>query len=387
MNIRVAGTGHTPFGTSKKEIGELMLEAVEEALSQANAKADDVDTIFIANFSSSFAGQSHLPALLASKLKTNAEIVRVESACASGGLAVKEAVVALSSGLYKTALVVGVEKMNASTISEVTGILASAASPDEIIHGATFPSLYALIARQHFAKYGTTEEHLAMVSAKNHQNARKNILAQFKKDIKVEDVLKSKMVASPLKLLDCSPITDGAAAVFLCNQEVADKFTSKEYPSVDIIGIGHSSDSISLLDRKDLTVMPAVVKAALKAYAMGSISPQQIDVAELHDCFTIAEIVEMEDLGLCNKGQATAMITEGKTAIDGMLPINPSGGLKAKGHPVGATGVSQVVEITKQLQGRCGERQVRKAETGLCCNVGGSGATAVVTILKRGMER
>ena len=380
MKIGLVGTGHTKFGKLEQNIEELMLEAVNLALKNANTTIDKIDIIYIANLSSSFSHQCHLPAVLASKLGINKEIVRVESACASGGLAVKEAVLAILSGQYKTALVVGVEKMSETPIDEVTSILASAASQTEIQHGATFPSLFALMAQRHFYKYKSNETDLARIAVKNHHNAFLNPLAHFHKEVSVEDVLNSRPIASPLKLLDCSAVSDGAAAVILCNENDTSEFTKSP---VFLIGLGHNTDSIGLYDRKDLTTIPSVLAAAKKAYASCGLKPKDIDVAELHDCFTIAELIEMEDLGFCGKGEAGKIIKRGDTGLQGRLPINPSGGLKAKGHPIGATGVSQVVEIVKQLKGECGKRQAKKADIGLCCNIGGSGATAVISILSR----
>ncbi|MCX6809661.1 MAG: thiolase domain-containing protein [Candidatus Berkelbacteria bacterium] len=380
MKIGIVGTGHTKFGKSEQNIEELMLEATNQALLSAKTDIEKIDVIYVANLSSSFSHQCHLPAVLASALRVNKEIIRVESACASGGLAIKEAAIAIASGLYKTALVVGVEKMTETPIDETTAILASAASQTEIRHGATFPSLFALMAQRHFYKYHTTEKDLAQIALKNHHNAFLNPLAHFHKEVTVDDVLKSRVIASPLKLLDCSAISDGAAAVVMCSEETAPYFKSEP---IYLIGIGHNTDFIGIYDREDLTQIPSVKKAAQKAYLMSGKFPKDIDVAELHDCFTIAELIEMEDLGFCDKGKAAEMIAKGETQLVGKLPINPSGGLKAKGHPIGATGVSQVVEIVKQLQGTCGKRQAKKADIGLTCNVGGSGATAIVNILSR----
>jgi acetyl-CoA C-acetyltransferase len=380
MKIGIVGTGHTKFGKLTQNIEQLMLEATNQALKSAKIDIDKIDVIYIANLSSSFSHQCHLPAVLATLLGVNKEIVRVESACASGSLAIKEAAIAITSGLYKTALVLGVEKMTETPIEATTGILASAASQAEISHGATFPSLFALIAQRHFYKYGTTEKDLARIAVKNHHNAFLNSLAHFRKEITIEAVLNSRAIASPLKLLDCSAVSDGASAIIMSSEELTPSFKSD--PAY-LIGIGHNTDSIGLYDRQDLTKIPSVIKAAKKAYAMSGTTAKDIDVAELHDCFTIAELVEMEDLGFCDKGKASQMIAKGETEITGRLPINPSGGLKAKGHPIGATGVSQVVEIVKQLHGDCGQRQAKKADIGLACNVGGSGATAVVSILSR----
>ena len=373
MKIVVQGVGHTKFGATEQSVGQLMKEAALQALEDAGVGIHDIDTAYVANLSSSFGNQCHLPAVLASELGLRKGVTRVESACASGGVAIKEAVQAIVSGMYNTVLVVGVEKMMSTPIEHTTKILASAAGGDEIQHGATFPSLYGLMAQRHFHTYGTTQQHLAKISVKNHKNAMANPLAQFHKPITEEDVFNSRVIADPIKLLDCSPISDGAAAVILTRGE----------EGVALYGLGHSTCPISLAERADLTIMPAVVEAGREAYAKSGISPSEIDFAEVHDCFTIAELIQTEDLGFCEKGQGGMMIETGQTALGGRIPINPSGGLKAKGHPIGATGVSQVVEIVKQLRGQAGERQVENARVGLACNIGGSGATAVVSIWRK----
>lgn len=378
MKISVLGTGHTKFGRSSRDIGDLMAEVCIQALENSNL--DQIDAIYISNFSSNFTGQCHLPSVLASKLGISKEITRVESACASGGLALKEASVAILSGLYDRVLIVGVEKMLEVETEKAISTLAMAASKSERQHGATFPALFALMAKYHFREYGTTEEHLAKISVKNHKNALKNPLAQFHKEITVDDVLSSKNVASPLKILDCSPLSDGASAVLLSNSEIDSK--NVETP-VQLIGIGHDVEAIELYNRKNIATMPAVLRASKKAYKMCNLKPENVDVAEVHDCFTIAELIEIEDLGFCKKGQGKEMVDSGMTEVDGVIPINPSGGLKGKGHPVGATGISQVVEIVKQLRGDAGMRQVNNASVGLCCNIGGSGSTAIVSIFSR----
>jgi len=380
MDIGIVGIGHTKFGVTKEGIKELMMQACLHALEDADISFDMVDAVYISNFSSSFHSQCHLPAVLSSAFGVNKEIVRVESACSSGGLALKEAVIGILSGQYKIVLVVGVEKMSEASTSETIAILSRAAGRVEQKHGATFASLFALMAQRHFYEYGTTEAHLASVAVKNHKNARSNPYSHFHYKITIEDVLASSVIASPLKLLDCSPISDGAAAVILCDKYMAASFKS---PPVSLIGIGHETAPIDLYDRKILTSLPAVVGAAKKAYGMCGLTPRDIDVAEVHDCFTIAEMIQMEDLGFCERGMSKKLLEEGTTEINGEIPINPSGGLKAKGHPIGATGVSQVVEIVKQLRGEAGERQVSDPHTGLCCNIGGSGASAVVSIFRR----
>jgi len=378
MNVNVIATGHTKFGKDPRDIGDIMVDACNQALTTISIK--EIDAIYIANFSSSFSNQCHLPAVLASKLNIHTEITRVESACASGGLAIKEASIAIRSGIYDKILVVGAEKMTSMLSGHTNGIIARAADQEEINHGTTFPGLYALMAKRHFFEYGTNEEHLAKIAVKNHKNALKNPNAQFHKKISIDDVLTSANVASPLKKYDCSPISDGAAALVMCSSKTAKKYSDSP---IKLIGIGHDVGGIELYKRKEITKMPSVVNAAKKAFNMAKVTAKDIDVAELHDCFTIAELIEMEDIGFCKKGNGKQMIENGATEIDGTIPINPCGGLKAKGHPLGATGVSQAVEIVKQLQSEAKERQIATADIGLCCNVGGSGGSAVISIFSR----
>jgi acetyl-CoA C-acetyltransferase len=379
MNICINGTSHTRFGTTNEGIGELAARCCTRLLDDTNLSIDEVGSIYISNFSSHFCAQCHLPALLTSELGVTKESTRVEAACASGGAALKQASIALSSGLYDAIVVVGVEKMSARS-QDATSILSYAGSEEERRHGVTFPGLFALMARSHFHEFGTSEVDIAKVAVKNHRNALSNPNAQFHKSITVDDVLNSRVIASPLKLLDCSPITDGAAAVLLSSEEVARRLTDTP---VYLTAIAQVSDHLSLKNRETLTSMPAVIKAAEQAFDVSGLTPQDVDVAELHDCFTIAELIEMEDIGFCERGAARELINEGATEIDGEIPVNPSGGLKARGHPVGATGIAQIVEIVRQLRGEAAQRQVPDAEIGLCCNVGGAGGTAVVSVLSR----
>lgn len=372
MKIGVVSSGHTKFGKLNEDIGELMYTACKQAIENINIGTDKIDAIYISNFSSSFSGQSHLSSLLASKLSVNKEITRVESACASGGLAIKEATLAILSGLYDTVLVVGVEKMSSKPAEDAISVLATSGSEFERQHGATFPSLYALVAQRYCFEYKVEQKYLAKIAVKNHRNAIDNPLAQFHKKITINEVLNSPVIASPLKLLDCSPLSDGAAAVILCRQDRTAEFTDDP---VFLVGIGHDTETINFYQRSDLATMPTVVNASAKAFEMANVKPADIDVAEVHDCFTIAELLQLEDLGFCRKGKA-------KDIID-TFPINPDGGLKAKGHPIGATGVSQVVEIFHQLRREAGRRQVKNAKTGLCCNIGGVGSSCVVSIFSR----
>jgi acetyl-CoA acetyltransferase len=278
-------------------------------------------------------------------------------------------------------MVGGVEKMTHRATAEVTEYLAMASDyPFEQWHGMTFPGLYALMATAHMHDYGTTERQLAMVAVKNHYHGSLNPKAQMQKEITLEAALSSRVVAWPLKLYDCSLITDGASCLILTKPELAGKFTDM---SVNIIGSGQASDTIGLHERKSFTSLEAAKVAAKKAYEMAGVKPEDIDAAEVHDCFTIAELIAYEDLDFCKPGEGGQLIEKGETRLGGRIPVNTSGGLKAKGHPVGATGTGQGYEIYLQLTGQAERRQVKDAEIALTHNVGGSGATATVHIYRR----
>jgi len=281
--------------------------------------------------------------------------------------------------MYDLVLVGGVEKMTSQTTPKVTEILAGAGDmAGEGRAGATFPALFAMIARRHMHQYGTTREQLAAVAVKNHSNGAKNPQAHMRKVITMEQALNGKPIADPLTVYDCSLVSDGAAAVLICPLERAYEFTGKP---VRVRGIAQTSDHVALDEKDDITTFRAVKEAAHKAYKMAGVTAAGIQFAELHDCFTIAEIVAMEDLGFVEKGAGGPYVLEGKTCLHGERPINTSGGLKSKGHPVGATGVAQICDVVLQIRGDAGERQIARHDLGLTENLGGSGATAVVTIL------
>ncbi len=382
--VVVLGVGLTKFGEHwNRGFRELAIEAGVKAIEDAGIAGKDLDAMYIGNMSGGrFIGQEHLASLISGELGLNIPSTRVEAACASGGLAVRQAYLSILSGKHDVVLVGGVEKMTDILTPDVTTTLAGAADQEwEGYYGATFPGLYALMARRHMHEYGTTREQLALVAVKNHENATKNPIAQYPYKISVEDVLNSTPVAEPLNLLDCSPITDGAAALILCSEDFAKKMSDK---LVYIRGSGHATDMLALHARDSLVEIKATKLAAKMAYDEAGIKPKDVDLAEVHDCFTIAEILATEDLGFVEKGKGGRFVESGETRLDGSLPINTSGGLKACGHPVGATGVKQICEIVLQLRGEAGERQVKDAKIGLAHNVGGSGATAVVHILERG---
>jgi acetyl-CoA C-acetyltransferase len=383
--VAVIGVGQTKFGELwDVSFRQMMLEAGVRALEDAGIDGAHIDALYVGNMSGGqFIKQEHIASLIAD----HAGLVplpstRVEGACASGGLALRQAFISVASGIHDFVVAAGIEKMTDVLSEQATGALATAADQEwEVYAGATFPGLYALMARRHMYEFGTTEEEMAMVAVKNHHNACLNPCAQYHTEVTVEAVLRSPPVALPLKLLDCSPVTDGAACVVLAPAEEARKYTDTP---VIIEGSGQASDTISLHSRSSLTTLKATVEAARIAYRMAGIEPKDVNLAEVHDCFTIAEIMAIEDLGFCRKGEGGKLTREGATQIGGSIPINTSGGLKGKGHPVGATGIAQAIEVVQQLRGEAGKRQVNGATVGLTHNVGGSGGTAVVHIFRRG---
>lgn len=381
-DVVVIGIGISKFG----ELWEHSLRAIwaQAALSALeDAGIDKIDSFYVGCMSGGlFSGQEHLASALAEEIGLcPTPGVRVESACASGGLAFRQGFIEVASGMSDLVLVSGVEKMTDVGGDEATYALSTAADMDyEAYHGITFPGLYAMIAHAHMHAFGTTREQMAQVAVKNHANGSLNPHAQYPFPVTLDQVLNSVKVADPLRILDCSPITDGAAAVILCPLDRAKEFTKK--PIVKITGSGHATDTISLHSRADLTWFGATEAAAKKAYAMAGIGPKDIDFAEVHDCFTIAEICVMEALGFVDRGQGGPAVASGMTALDGKRPINTSGGLKSKGHPVGASGVAQIVELVTQLRGDAGKRSVKKATRGLAQNMGGSCGSAVVHILE-----
>ncbi|MFH1285358.1 MAG: thiolase domain-containing protein [Candidatus Micrarchaeota archaeon] len=382
--VAIVGVGMTKFGEHwERGFRDLITEAGVKALQDSNMKGEDIDALYGGTMAAGrLIGQEHITALIADYMGLNPiPATRVEAACASGGLALRTGYMAVASGIHDNVVVGGVEKMTDVSVSEAVSALGGAGDQEwELFMGATFPGLYAFMARRHMHEFGTTEEQLAHVSVKNHANAAKNPHAQFQGEITVEDVMGSKVVASPLKLLDCSPISDGAAAVILAPLENARKYTDTP---IEIVASSQASDTIALHSRKSATRLDAAILAAKKAYEYAKITPKDVSVAEVHDCFTIAEIMATEDLGFFEKGKGGKAAEDGETALNSKISINTSGGLKGCGHPVGATGVKQAVEVTWQLRGQADKRQVKGAEIGLTHNVGGSGATCVVHIMKR----
>ncbi len=379
--VAIIGTGMIKWGELwQKSLRDIAVEAALNCIDDASV--EKVDSIAVGIMSGGlFNGQEHLASLVADYMGQHyIPSTRVESACASGGLAVKTAYMEIASGLSQYALAVGVEKMTDVDGNEATFALATAADQDyEAFHGITFPGLYALMAKAHMHKYNTTLEQLAQVAVKNHSNGQLNKNAQFPFKVSLEQVMQSTMVADPLRLLHCSPITDGAAAVLLAPVEIAKK-SGKPY--VVISGIGHATDTLALNHRADILELSAVKYSGERALQMAGKEIQDIDFAEVHDCFTIAEIMVIEALGFAEPGKGGQAGMEGFTSLGGKFPINPSGGLKSKGHPVGATGVAQIVEAVTQLKGEAGQRQVKNSSIAMTQNMGGSGASSIVHILE-----
>ena len=381
-DVAIIGVGLTKCGELwEKSFRDIFVEAALGAIDDSGV--DHIDSMYVGCMSGGlFVGQEHIGPLMADYLGQGPiPATRVESACASGGAAVRAGMLEVASGASDIVLVGGVEKMNDVGGDEATYALATASDQEwEAFNGVTFPGLYAMMAVAHMHKYGTTSEQLAAVAVKNHHNGSMNPKAQFPMKITVETVLNSVLVADPLHILDCSPVTDGAAAAILCPADMAAQLCQKA--PVKILGSAHATDTIALHAREDLTTLEAVKKSAAKAYGMASKGPADIDLCEVHDCFTIAEIIVSEDMGFFEKGKGGEAAAAGETALGGKHPLNTSGGLKSKGHPVGASGVAQLVEVVEQLRGEAGPRQVEGAKVGMTQNMGGTGASSVCHIME-----
>jgi len=383
--VSIVSAGMSKFGKLDGLLArEIFSLATKEAFTRC-PKLDpknDIKAMFIGHMGEAYEHQGHMGPVAADWAGlTGIPATRTESACASSGAALRSGIYAVMSGLADVVLVGGVEKMTHRTTSEVTEYLAMASDyPFEQWHGITFPGLFAMMATAHMHDYGTTEQQIAQSAVKNHYHGSLNPKAHMQKEISLEAVMASRYVAWPLKLYDCSLITDGASCVILTKPELASKYTDMP---VQIIGSGQASDTIGLYERKSLTSLNATKLATKMAYDMAHVKPGDIDLAEVHDCFTFAELMAYEDLGFCPVGKSGEFIESGETRLGGRIPVNTSGGLKAKGHPVGATGTAQTYEIYLQLIEQAGKRQVKDAKVGLTHNVGGSGATAAVHVYRR----
>lgn len=388
--VFVVGCGMTKFGRhDERSLMDLAVEASLRAIDDAEPREVEVDAVYFANM---LGGELTYQTAIASALVDELGLVpaaaqRVENGPASGGSAVKTAFMAVASGIEDVVLVTGAEKMRHVPGDRITDLIASMTHPEaEYMHGVTLPSLAGMFTRLYMTRYGLTREHLAKISVKNHMNALKNPYAHIHQAITLEGIYASgaaevnnPLIADPIRLYDCCPVTDGAASLLVCSRNKLENFGQK---LVKIVGVGQATDSHAVHERKDPTVLNAVRASAERAFAMAKVKPQDIDVAELHDAFTILEVAESEDAGFFQKGTAHKAIENGETLISGKLPINPSGGLKARGHPVGATGVAQIVELAWQLRGNAGERQVKGAKRGFSCNFGGFGNNVLSFVLE-----
>jgi Acetyl-CoA acetyltransferase len=382
-DVRIAGVGMTPFGRHTERTGrDLFAEAAAEAFADAGVERAAVEELFFGNFMGEFAEtQGHQGPLAAEMAGVSAPATRLDSACASSGAAVRYGVERIRGGA-DVVLVGGAERMNNLSTADATEALAAAADALwEIRAGLTFPGAYSLMANRYFEVFGGDREDLAHIAVKNHANAVDNDLAQYQRTLDVEDVLTATQISSPFGLYDCSPISDGASAAVLVSESFA-REQDLDAP-VRVTGTGQGSDTFALQDRESMVRTPAAERAGERAFAEAGIGPDDIDVAEVHDCFTVAEVLALEALGLYNPGEAIGAARRGETTIDGDLPVNLSGGLKAKGHPVGATGCAQLSELTKLLRGsHVNSDAIPDAEVGVTHNAGGTVASCVVHVLE-----
>ena len=385
--VAIVGVGQTKFGDHPDlSAGDLFAQAFNAAVADADKGFDPklIQEAYIGTLGVGGGQLGNFAAAVGEETKiTGIPITRVENACASSGFAFRSTFLAIASGICDVALAGGVEKMRDLAPDRLRYWLGVSGDTEwERLAGMTFAGVYALMAQRHIHQYGTKEEQLHMVAVKNHKYGADNPKAQLQRAITLDQANNSPNVCHPLRLFDCCPTSDGASAAILCDAEMARKFTDAP---IRILGIGAGTDRLALFRREDFTTLKATVYAARQAYDMAGLKPMDISLAEAHDCFTIAEIMAYEDLGFCEKGDGGKLIEEGQTYIGGRIPVNASGGLKAKGHPIGATGVGQIYEITNQLRGKTDKRtrQVPNARIGLAHNVGGSGATATVHILGR----
>ncbi len=387
QNVAIAGVGLTDFGNFKNQdnrgIMDLALEASNKAIEDANISNKDVEGVFVGSMApGEFANQTNLATMIADYLGIIPNMaIRTESGPSSGASAVETALLAVASGFKQLVLVCGVEKMTEVPRKRSTSILATMTdSLVELQHGVSLPTLAGLVARLHMRTFGTTREQLAKIAVKNHANGANNPISHFKKIISIDTVLNSPMIADPLRLYDFCPVTDGAAALVIGSRDMVSKISDTP---INFIGVGHGTDHVAVQYRNDFTGFLAIRQAAEEAFRMAKLERTDIDLAELHDAFTILELSAYEDIGFVKKGEGGIAVDEGLFEMGGKMPVNPSGGLKARGHPVGATGVAQVAEIVYQLRGDAGKRQVEGAERGLTSNIGGFGNNVISFILQR----
>ncbi|WP_135535843.1 thiolase domain-containing protein [Halostella pelagica] len=384
-DANVVGVGMTAFGVHGSTLPDLFAEAALPALDDAGATADVVDAFYLGNaMGGQIEGESHLAPTLASHVGlAGVPCQRYEDACATSSNAFKNAVRAVEAGQHDVVLVGGVERCSPETGKEtdaMTRIFASAAhGAYERPTGLTFPGVFALLTKRHMHEYGTTPEQLAAVAVKNHRHGSLNPRAHFGSETTVDEVLSGPVVADPFRLHDCCPFSDGAAAAVVASADAAETLSGDP---VRVAGVGHATDIVPIADKAHPSATQAARDAAGQAYEAAGVGPDDVDVVELHDCFTGAEVLATEALGLVEDGEGGPAAAAGRTSLGGEIPVNPSGGLKAKGHPIGATGVAQVVELTEQLRGDADRRQVEAADVGLAHNLGGDAATTIVSVLE-----
>ena len=379
--VCVLGAGSTKYGKLSESIADITTQASVLAIENAGIDPKEIKASYISNVFGVADKQVHLGPVLMSNLGiSDKPSLSIESACGSGSVAFREAFANVAAGFYDCLVATGVEKVT-HTGTEWTTTYFSYCSDFfyEGQAGASFPGLFASMARAYLTEFGATEEDFARVAVKNHENGLLNPKAHLQKKITIDDVLNSAVVASPLKLYDCCPFSDGASSVILCSEKFA-KESGNDY--IEVIGSGRGGSPAALQGREHMTTIPSTKLAAQSAYKMAGITAKDVDFAEVHDCFTIAEIVDTEDLGFFEKGKGVQAVREGRTKLNSDISINPSGGLKSKGHPIGATGIGQVVEVFDQLTGKAGGRSVKDAKIGLTHNFGATGASCAVHIFK-----
>jgi len=381
--VAIVGVGQTKFDRRPDaSMREIAFEAFKEALEDAGIMRGEIEASLMCS-ATHYDKQRTPGGVIAEYLGLNPQpTYNVEAVCASSGVGVRNAWALISSGLHDVVAVVGFQKMTELRSDEIQEVMGRSGDVMwESPFGPTMPAYFATYANAHMHKYGTTEEQLAKVAVKNHFYGAKNSKAMFQKEITVEDVMKSRPIATPLKQHDCCANSDGAAVLIVASEEKAQKITDTP---VWVVGLGLASSPMSLTSRGTLlSSFTCSVEAAKQAYQMAGMTAQDVDVAEVHDCFTITEIINYEDLGFCERGQGGKLVEEGQTYLDGKIPVNVDGGLLAKGHPVGATGASQIRTLVQQLRGEAGQTQVKGAEIGLAHNLGGIGMYCAVTILRR----
>ncbi|OGP96102.1 MAG: acetyl-CoA acetyltransferase [Deltaproteobacteria bacterium RBG_16_47_11] len=382
--VSIIGIGTTRYGILEgQSIKEMATFACNDAIHDAGIDRKQIEAFYLGNYiSGMIIRQETLAPLVGGSIGLRKEVpcTKVEGACSSASIALRHGYLLIAAGVYDIVLVAGAEKMSSAPIEKLTASLgASIDMETEGLTGLTFPGFWALMARRHMHEFGTTIEQLAMVAVKNHKNGSLNPRARFRNIITLENVINSRLITDPLKLYDCCPISDGASAAVLCASHLAKEFSNNP---VEIVGSVQTTGFSTLFEQGQQISLPATILAGKLAFEMSGLKPQDIDIVEIHDCFTPAEIVDSEDLGFFEKGKGGWAVLDGVTQPDGKLPINPSGGLLCKGHPVGATGLGQIYEVVRQLRDEH-ENQIKGAQIGLTHNAGGTGAVCTVHILKR----